>query len=601
MSKSKKEFKKGLTLVEVLVGATIFTIIAISVYGGYSKILQGVALLKVKVASIDLLNEQIELVRNMQYSNVGVVGGIPNGLIPYEQNINRDGIDFVVKTTVRNIDNSFDGTINTVPKDTSPADYKFVNIRVECDTCRNFTAPEYSTFVAPKNLETASNNGALFVRVMDANGLPVSGATVNIVNKQVIPNIVINDQTDNQGYLQIVDVPPGNEAYEITVSKAGYSTEKTYATVSGLIPEKPNATVLLQQVTQISFSIDRVGELNIASVNTSCQPVSNVDFNVKGTKSTTTNVTSFKYNKNLSTNSEGNLNLPNLEWDNYSFTVTDGDYDLLGSNPLSPVQLNPGATQDLTMVVANKNPNRLIATIIDTATNLPITGAEVTLSNAGGFSATKVTGKGYLSQTDWSGGAGQEDFSDSNKYFSSDGNVENLAPSGEVKLKKILDNYITPATLESSTFDTGSNSNFHELLWLPENQNVHTGIDSVKFQIATNATNTSTTTWNFKGPDNTPATFFTINNKLINDASDGTRYFRYKAFLSTESATNTPSISDVSVTFTSSCTPAGQVSFSGLSTGDYVLNVRKSGYQDIIDLPISITKAWEEKKVLISQ
>jgi hypothetical protein len=42
---------------------------------------------------------------------------------------------------------------------------------------------------------------------------------------------------------------------------------------------------------------------------------------------------------------------------------------------------------------------------------------------------------------------------------------------------------------------------------------------------------------------------------------------------------NTPSVSDVSFTFTSACVPPGQVLFKHLGSGNYSVSVAKSGYQ----------------------
>src|SRR5438874_8094511 len=70
---------------------------------------------------------------------------------------------------------------------------------------------------------------------------------------------------------------------------------------------------------------------------------------------------------------------------------------------------------------------------------------------------------------------------------------------------------------------------------------------SVKFQIA--ASNSQYGPFNFVGPDGTANTFFTTSGASLSQF-DAMRYVKYKAFLSTNSGSVTPSLSSVSVCFT---------------------------------------------------
>ena len=283
---SLKKNKKGFTLIEILVGVAVFAVVAMAMYQVYASLFTLTSLNQYKIIALNLANEQFEIVRNLTYSDVGEIGGIPNGKIPHIQNLTRGGVPFVVTMTIRNVDLPFDGTIgSTTNNDLSPADNKLVEVQVDCSGCKGYTPVNLTTTIAPKNLETASTNGALFIKVFDGNGIAVSGADVHIVNAKVTPNIVIDDITDTNGMLQIVDVPPGVEAYNITVSKTGYSTVKSYIpSVNNPNPTQPDATVVIQQVTQVSFSIDKLSTLSISSVSPTCSPRGNIDFNITGSK-----------------------------------------------------------------------------------------------------------------------------------------------------------------------------------------------------------------------------------------------------------------------------------------------------------------------------
>ena len=593
----RPSLQKGFTLVETLVGVAVFVIIAVSVISAYVKVMEAVRVSRVKITATALANEQFEIARNLPYADVGIVGGVPAGKINRTQTLVRDNISFVVETTIRNIDDPFDGTIGGSPNDTSPADYKLVELEMTCPLCKNFLPIRFTTHIAPRGLETASTNGALFVQVFDAMGLPIQGANVHIENNQLFPPIVINDTTDNNGFLKIIDAPPGAEAYEITVSKSGYSQDRTYTTGAPENPNpvKPHATVALQQLTEISFAIDKTSTLNVKSVTQDCAPVGNIDFSLTGAKLIGTSPNVPKYSKSHVTDGSGQKTIFSLEWDTYSLSLTDTAYDLAGAVPLMPLILNPNTNQNLKLVVQAKNPNSLLVTIKDAGTQLPLSGADVRLQ-AAGFDTTLTTGRGFLRQTDWSGGAGQENFINPAKYFDSDGNIEIADPVGELRLRKIFDKYESSGYLIASTFDTGSTSNFHQLLWQPQNQPPETGPNSVKFQIATN---NDKATWNFVGPDGTASSFYTLATPDINPIHNGDRYLRYKVFLNTTNTTFTPNVAEVAFTFTSSCVPPGQVFFTGLAAGDYNITISKTGYGTFNDT-ITISTPWGEQKVLLT-
>ncbi len=590
--------KNGFSYVEILVGVAIFAMIFLSVFQVYNILMGLVSTGKVKVVAAALIEEQFEIIRNIPYSDVGTTTGIPVGKIEASKVEVRSGIPFTVITTIRNIDDPFDGTLGGNPNDLSPADYKLVEVSASCNTCNNFKPVVLNTRVSPKNLEGASTNGALFVRVFDANGLPVVGANVHIENNNEMPAIIIDDVTDNNGNLKIIDAPPGVEVYEITVTKNGYSTDKTYATgeLSNPNPIKAHASVFQQQVTQISFAVDTLATLNISSVTDTCASVPNVDFDLKGSKLIGTGPDVLKYEQSLFTGAGASVSLSDLEWDVYDAFSTDANYDFAGYIPLLPLNLSPGSTQNLQLVVSTKSTNSFLVTVKDFGTQLPLKDTEVILSK-GGEDTTLITNLGFQKQTDWSLGAGQTDFINEKKFFNSDGDVTIDNPAGEVVLRDSFGTYASSGELESSSFDMGAGSNFDKISWVPQGQPPQTGPNSVKFQLASNNDNL---TWNFVGPDGTANTFYTISDSDINTMHDGDRYFRYKLFLQTINTNFTPNLSEVSFTFTSGCVPPGQVLFKNMESGTYSLTASSTGYAIFNDANIDISSPWSTYEVLLS-
>jgi prepilin-type N-terminal cleavage/methylation domain-containing protein len=193
---------------------------------------------------------------------------------------------------------------------------------------------------------------------------------------------------------------------------------------------------------------------------------------------------------------------------------------------------------------------------------------------SGGYVYTGFTSGSIWSQQDWSGGPGQSDFSDSAKYYQDDGNISNNGIPSGLRLANIGNSYVFFGSLESSTFDTGTNlTSYTTLTWQPTSQNPAT---SIKFQIAANNDNL---TWDYLGPDGTDQTYYTVPGATINNLNNN-RYIRYKVFLSTADASQTPVLTSVNINYVSGCSSPGQVMFPGLQySRGYQATISMSGYQ----------------------
>ncbi|MEK9183181.1 MAG: prepilin-type N-terminal cleavage/methylation domain-containing protein [Patescibacteria group bacterium] len=580
-------FKKqsGFTLIEMVVSISILVLVMLGIFGAFQYTYKIIYRGKIQILSTQLANEQLEIIRNLPYEKVGIVNGIPSGVLIYEQTQERNSATFKITTTIHNIDDPFDGTIGGSPDDLSPADSKEAEITVACLSCAMPTAPIIlNTRIAPKGLESGTGGGALFISVFDSTGGAVAQANVHIekdADKDGAPELTIDDVTNNTGELRLIDMPPAVEAYKITATKSGYSTDKTIlASESNPNPLKPPATVATQAVTNISFAIDKVSSFNLKTQNVYCSAIAGVAIDAHGSTIIGANPDIYKYDQTITTNGDGQKTLSNMEWDTYSFVLPGASsYDIAGSIPTLPVALAPNAQQDLTFILKTHATNSLLATIKDSSTKLPLSGAKITITK-NTFIDDLTTGYGYLRQTDWSGSSGQAQFIDETKFWEQDGNVEINNPAGDLFLKKFAGKYFLSGVLESSTFDTGAASNFTNLIWEPLAQPPACGNTPVKFQIATAATATPES-WNYKGPDGTSSTYYTASDANISSAHNGDKYLRYKLILNTDSDKCTPQISDAAVSFTSGCTPPGQAFFSGLDSGAYTATVELNDYQTI--------------------
>ncbi len=398
--------QKGFTFVETVVGSAVFLLVSLSVYQAFTVLMNVTLISSAKVAATELANEQVEIIRNLPYSDVGIIAGLPAGKIPRNQTIARNNHTFNVNTTIRSVDDPADGTIGGTPADTSPSDYKLVDLNITCSDCKNFTTTGFTTLVAPRALETASTNGALFIRIYDANGIPVSSASLHVTNTQTNPDTIIDETTDNDGWLKIVDAPPGTNAYNIIASKPGYSQEQTYLSggAAGATPVNTDVTVVQQQVSQASLSIDKVGSLNVSTTDVSCAALPNIGFSLTGTKLIGTPDVLKYATHTFATDATGNHLVPNLEWDTYKVLLTSASYDLAGVSLLPSFALNPDENKDLQLIVVPHINSALLVSVED-STNTAIDGATVRLQK-NGFDQTKVTSSGACpapGQVFWNG------------------------------------------------------------------------------------------------------------------------------------------------------------------------------------------------------
>ncbi len=568
--------QKGLTLIETLVASAIFVTLSISIYQLYAGVFSLSAKIRVKTILSEVAGEQFEFIRNLAYSNVGTVAGIPNGIIDPSQTVTKNGLVFEVVTTIRNIDDPADGTLGGIPNDLSPGDKKLVAIEVTCTSCSETTSLSYTSVVAPKNLETENGNGALVIRAIDANGQPVAGAEVHIVNSSTTPAIDINDVTGVNGVLTIVDAPPATQTYEVTVTKDAHSTEQTYLPGDAANPNpiKPHITVAANTISQATFSIDHLSTFDIVTQSAMCSPLGSISGTLSGTKLIGTGPDILKHQIPFTTNSGGTKTLSSIEWDTYSLSLSGSLYDILGTDPIAPLVVPPESTQTLTITLGANDPNRLVVGVVDTA-GLPVADAFVSITGPSG-TFDDTTNIGSITQTDWAGGGGQLTVGDWTKFYSSS-NVAFLS-SGELTLAQ-SGAYLPSGELVSSVIDLGEGANLRQLTWLPGTQPVGAGVTSVRFQIASATTNDDLTVWSFVGPDGTAATYYSSPTSNISATHDGHRYIKYKLLLSTEDTSVTPQINDVSITYASGCLPPGQVHFGGLSDGQYHATVSKTGFQ----------------------
>jgi hypothetical protein len=565
-----KKNRTGTSLIDLVISMAIVAVLFGGVYLVYFSIITAVANISVRGGATTAIGNEIEMIRNLPYDSVGTVGGVPSGIIPQSQTVTVGNYIFTLNTTIRNIDDPFDGTLGGNPNDTAPADYKLVSITETCPLCDNNVSMTITTTVAPKNLESTTVNGSLFIYALNANGVGVPEATVKVIDASVTPSINLIDTTNASGVLELVGVPTSTQGYSISVTKPGYSADRTYppGAAGNPNPVKPNATVVAQTVTALSFSIDQLSSLALSVTDDRCNAIPNESFSVQGTKLIgTPNV--LKFSTSSAMGASGTSLMQNLEWDTYTLTVNDASHDLMGTIPLDPIVLNPSSTESMQFILAPSANPALLATVTNAATGAGITGANVTVSKSG-FSKTQTTGQATVSQTDWSGG----------QFSSQSGGMNANVPGILQLLANASSTYPTStvAWLISNTIDLGgSSSTLYVMSWTPTTEPTSTGVGSISFQVAADNNNA---TWNFIGPDGTASSYFTSTSSSLPASLSGNRYVRYEVFMRTQDPNTSPALTSVTFAFSANCVPPAQTLFTGLPQGSYSVNVSALNYNN---------------------
>lgn len=252
---------KAFTLIDVIVGTALVLIVFLGIFGAYQLGMKVVGQSKNKIIATAIANQEIEKIRNLNYESVGVKNSFPDGVLEASNKILRNNIEYKIERRVDYVIDSADGI--APPADDCPNDYKRAEIKVSWKG-RFPGEVKLSTDIAPKNLvqECATGGGILSVLVFNAYGVMVSSPLIEIKNPSTDETLKTATPAEGKHYFSLAA-----GTYKVAVSKSGYSSERTYGTAEVAIPEKPHPIVLTGQLTENSFSIDRVSAFSVNTLS----------------------------------------------------------------------------------------------------------------------------------------------------------------------------------------------------------------------------------------------------------------------------------------------------------------------------------------------
>jgi hypothetical protein len=377
--------KAGFTLVEVLVATTMLVIFFGAVMTMIQMSLKLVGQTKATATAKLLLQERMELIRNMPYTSVGVIGGIPAGPIEPVEAITVNKTSYEITTSIIMVDDPYDGL---APEDEHPNDYKQVRISVSWGGIFASSKPiVVYTNVVPRGTESELGGGILALTVIDSHGSPVSNATVTIVSDEVVPAVNMTSFTDINGRLILGGATPCIECYQISATKTGYTSDRTYGRDEVENPRKPHASVIEGDTTALTYSIDLTATITfrvVRDASTNYSAFQGVQMRVFGKKEigrTSLDQPVYKFDQLVTSGTGGVVTIQNVEWDSYTVQIPVGSsVDMSGFSPTNPFSIEPSQNREIKIVVSPASAHSLLVWARDNLFN-PIASGSVELRN----------------------------------------------------------------------------------------------------------------------------------------------------------------------------------------------------------------------------
>ncbi len=375
---------------------------------------------KYRLGAITLANQRMEIIRSLDYDNIGTVSGIPAGDLVEDEAIQVSNALFQVHTFVQYADDPYDGTLGGSPNDLVPNDYKRVRVEVawgaETDAEKVVL---FSTF-SPPGVEQSVGGGILSINILDSQGNGVSGATVRITNSSVAPAIDVTTTTDASGNLFLIGAPASAQEYHVTFSKGGYFGSATFAPypTTSYVPVDVHASVVDGVVNQATFVMDQSSTLELRTVDPFGNAVPDIDYRIDGGRQlgsqSGTGVPVYEFGEDASTDTNGEQDYANRSYGGYTWTLDVGEtgWTFIGLTPESTasanaIELLPNTTQTVQMTLAENTVNGALFTVTSSVDGTPISGASVRLTNATLVYDETVTtgtyGKAYFPETETPG------------------------------------------------------------------------------------------------------------------------------------------------------------------------------------------------------
>lgn len=396
--------QNGTTLIEVLVSIAVVSFLTTTIYLTLTGAVSNMGESKQRVGAVAIAHEKMEIIRNLDYEEVGVIDGIINGPMLALETVTRNGFDFDVYIDVRYVDDSLDGVglddlINT--------DYKLVQVIVEWEHQEKIDSVEFVSSFVPDGVETNMGGGTLVLNTMTSGGEAVANVNIHLESIEDSPVVDYSTSTDNFGSLVLQGVP--SQTYRISLSKIDYEDVRTYPSPpeSSFIPVNIDFYVDEGALNSKNFFIDLDSDLVLKAVDIADESgISGVDIELEGGKEIGSDPITYNLDDSSTTDSGGELDYSSISSGFYEI-VNFGElgtsvYKFIGSDDEATFTLAAGSNEEIVLLFVDENTPSLYITVLDDITNEPIQGAEIGIAGPSDFdqgSETREDGTTFFPPT----------------------------------------------------------------------------------------------------------------------------------------------------------------------------------------------------------
>jgi len=391
--KIKKNNQKGVTMIEILLSISIISFLVLTIYLTLTKAVSNMGESKQRVGAVAIANEKIEIIRNLDYDEIGIVNGVISGPMLASETVVRNGFDYNVGIDIRYIDDPLDDTgIN----DLINTDYKLVQVSVQWQHEDRIDKVEFVSSFVPDGVETDMGGGTLVLNTMTSGGDPVGNVSVHLDSVEDSPAVDYSTSTDNQGSLVLQGVP--SQTYRISFSKSGYENVRTYPNppASSFTPNNIDFYVNEGDLNSKNFFIDLASNLTFKAIDVVDESgISGIDINLIGGKEIGSDPTTYNLDDTSPTDSNGEIKYENISSGSYEISNPEnlgtGDYIFIGSVDEAIFNLVAGDNLEVELLFGDAGVPSLYVTVLDEVTEEPIEGAGIGIANISGFDQGDIT------------------------------------------------------------------------------------------------------------------------------------------------------------------------------------------------------------------
>ncbi len=254
--------QSGITLIDTIVGTALMLVVFMGISAAFQLTVDVVSNSKARAGAIALANERMEYLKSLSYSQVGVIGGIPAGIVPQIESVSLNGVNYTRRTIVYYSDDPADGS-GAADTNGIIADYKTIRVEISWTTRRVDRSIQVVGRMSPPGIETSVPGGTLTINVVDANAAPLRDAQIDITNTSTTPAVSIRTYTNDLGSITFIGAPAAS-GYQIAVTKLGYSSAQTYpVSTQNPNPNPRHLTVSNNLTTSYTFAIDLLASKSI--------------------------------------------------------------------------------------------------------------------------------------------------------------------------------------------------------------------------------------------------------------------------------------------------------------------------------------------------